>query len=344
MTAFVAVSLTLIGPCVFKILKSFLLFALGYASWFESRLREYRESTLGEHTPLLSQAPQQNVNATNSRDDSSQQQSLVQDWGLGGLCGEREDHPMSGTQCQSCRLRAQSSAVNGAAGPKHALQNSENSRTTVFKIIQEVEKPSTASIVIIILLFGLAVALAIASAFSAKIASNRIGLSSSKSCGIWQFDDNAGEEPSYQDDINNYRKEARASQYARNCYNSLNTANTLSCKVFYNESIAYSTQTGQRCPFSTPELCAGGLYSAITFNTGLVDASTIGINAASTHKFRRTTTCSPLNISEPYTQQKFLSRNETSYQYFYGPKDNSEYTFNTSGQPFDWLIPAYSVK
>lgn len=106
-----------------------------------------------------------------------------------------------------------------------------------------------------------------------------------------------------------------------------------------------NTKIGDRCPFVSPELCFDGLYSAITFDTGLVDASIIGINAPHTHKIRRRTSCSPLNMSEPYTKGSEPDTNGM-YRYYYGSKDGGrdDYTFQTSGHPFDWLVPVYSVK
>ena len=231
--------------------------------------------------------------------------------------------------------------------------DSENSRDTVWKFVQhllhsgakQVESPSITVIVVTTVLFGLFVAQAIASVFSAKIASDRTGLSSSKYCGIWQFDDdNAGQDAADRDDLNNYQKEARAGRYASNCYNSPDSTNTLSCKIFYNQSIAYTTKTHQPCPFASSELCLDGLYSAVTFDTGFVEASVIGINSPVNYKFRRITTCSPLNVSEPYVKGPIQGANDTTYRYYYGPKDDVDYTFRSFGRPFEWLIPVYSVK
>ena len=197
---------------------------------------------------------------------------------------------------------------------------------------------------IITVLFGLFVAQAIAGVLSAKIASDKAGLSSSQHCGIWQFDENAGEEAADRDDRYNYQNEARASQYARTCYNSLDPTDPFSCRVLYNQSIAYTTKTHQLCPFASSELCHDGLYSAVSFDTGYVDASVIGINSLKTYKFRRATSCSPLNMSEPYVVRSSQGTNGTAYYYHYGPKDTTNYTFITSGQPFEWLVPVYSVK
>lgn len=125
----------------------------------------------------------------------------------------------------------------------------------------------------------------------------------------------------------------------------LQTSSILYPADFYNQSIAFSTKIGQRCPFESKELCFDGLYSAVTFDTTPVDASIIGINAPLTHKFRRKTTCSPLNMSEPYITRSDRPTNDT-YLYNYGPKNrgSTNHTFQTRGHPFDWLVPAYSVK
>ena len=199
-------------------------------------------------------------------------------------------------------------------------------------------------IFIVTILFSIFVAQAIAGVFSAKIASDRTGLSSSKHCGIWQFNEDAGGEPADRDDLYNHEKEARASQYARMCYNSPDPTVPFSCRVFFNQSIAYATKIHQTCPFASPELCHDGLYSAVSFDTGFVDASVIGINSPNPYKFRRRTSCSPLNMSEAYILRASQGPDETAYHYRYGPKDTTNYTFNTSGRPFEWLVPVYSVK
>jgi len=231
------------------------------------------------------------------------------------------------------------------------LESAGDSREIIWRYVKmcirgskkQIKSPSTPAIVITTVLFGLFVAQSVAGVFSAKIASDKSGLSSSTYCGIWQFDPKAGGEAVDRADMKNYYEEARASQYARNCYGSPDPTSTLSCRVFYNQSIAFSTSTRQKCPFSSVELCLGGLHSATTFDTGLVDASVIGINAAQTHKFRRITTCSPLNMSEPYIRKGSRDANDTVYRYYYGAKENTDYTFRTSGHPFEWLVPVYSV-
>ena len=197
--------------------------------------------------------------------------------------------------------------------------------------------------VITVILSALFVASVIAGILSAKIASDKIGLTSSKQCGIWEFDEKAGRDATNRADLNNYEKEARASYYAKTCYKSPDESSPFSCGMFYNQSIAFSTKVQQRCPFTSSSMCLGGLYSAVTFDTGLVDASVIGVNSPKTHKFRRFTSCSPLNMSEPYIVRSG-SENSTTFKYYYGHKDQINATFQTSGNPFEWLVPLYSVK
>lgn len=231
------------------------------------------------------------------------------------------------------------------------LESARDSQETIWRYVKvfirgskkQIKSPSTPAIVITTVLFGLFVAQSVAGVFSAKIASDKSGLSSSTYCGIWQFDPKSGGEAADRADMKNYHDEARASQYARSCYGSPEPTSTLSCRVFYNQSIAFSTSTRQKCSFSSVELCLGDLHSATTFDTGLIDASVIGINAAQTHKFRRVTTCSPLNMSEPYVRKRRQDANDTVYQYYYGAKENTDYTFRTFGYPFEWLVPVYSV-
>ena len=77
------------------------------------------------------------------------------------------------------------------------------------------------------------VAQAVAGVFSAKIASDRSGLYSSRHCDIWQFDDKATGEAAEHHDLKNHHEEACASQYARNCYNFSDPTRTLSCRISY---------------------------------------------------------------------------------------------------------------
>jgi hypothetical protein len=99
------------------------------------------------------------------------------------------------------------------------------------------------------------------------------------------------------------------------------------------------------CPFEPFGLCRGGLCSAVTFDTGLVDANIIGVNSETAHKFRRQTTCSPLNMDYPYVNKSSRGPNDTTYEDLYGSIYDEEgnkaktQTYETSGNPFSWLAP-----
>jgi len=348
MTSVVAVCLTLISPYMFKIVSSFFCWILR-----SSVSSQTERVDAGDRAPLLDghAGSYGSVGANDSGEDRSRITGVSEHRALVRIRG--------GSQETSQSPHAESNGVNGQAMPDaqisekdldllDMLEDSESSRDFVWRCMKYVArggKKWTAVIALIIfVLFCVFVAWAIVVIVSAYIASDKIGLSSSQHCGIWQFDDNAGDEAAYRDDLYNRQKEERASQYARNCYNNPDPTDTLSCRIFYNQSIGFETKTQQSCPFPSSELCYKGLYSAITFDTGLVDASTIGINSRVTFKFRRRTKCSPLNMSEAYISKHREDADDTMFYYNYGSLDDTNYTFNTSGHPFEWLVPVYSAK
>ena len=380
MVAFVAVCLTLTSPYVLKITQSFLVWLIGFLKslakeWNSARSAKPFSLSSGvadDRTPLLqnqngdygtSLRPEDNVRSNTDgqlpngkpisvmESQSGDQRKINASVSEGRCCSLQnvatlpaaESDPNSGRRTPS---------DHGGEGPADIVKKSQDGREIVWNLVQsllhggakQADSLYTIVIVIVAVVFGLFVAQAIAGVFSAKIASDRAGLSSSQHCGIWQFNENAGEEAADRDDLNNYHEEARASQYAKTCYTSPDPTDPFSCKVFYNQSIAYTTKPLQSCPFASSELCHDGLYSAVSFDTGYVDASVIGINSPTAHKFRRRTSCSPLNMSEPYVLPSSSGTNGTAYNYYYGPKDNTNYTFNTSGRPFEWLVPVYSVR
>ena len=112
---------------------------------------------------------------------------------------------------------------------------------------------------------------------SANIVSDTTALVSSSKCEIGSY----------------FTSQQAAYEYGRNCYHAELGAN--GCNFFYNQSVAYTEKHWQKCPFIS-EICANGSKSAMTLDTGLVDAKVVGINSAAHLQFRRTTTCAPLRI------------------------------------------------
>ena len=375
MIGVVVASLTIINPYVFKIVNNFLIWIFLCLGWLAEAWKRAGTSELSSEQPgvttsllrpqsdngrkLSSEGDEHSHSPVPESGPSSGDQNIPMDEARtlnAAAANERDDGVpglQNGATVESATGRTRPSTYR-TRSPSDVLANSRDSREAAWNLTRwflnslnslkkQTESPAIVWVVLVTILFGVFVAQIVAATFSAKIASDRVGLVSSKHCGIWQLDIHAGKEAADRDDLDNYQKEARASQYARTCYNAPDPDDPFSCRIFYNQSIKFSTETDQPCPFASSELCSGGLYSAVLFDTGLIDASVIGINAPETHKFRRTTTCSPLNMSEPYIVSP-ESMNNTDYHYYYGAKDDIEYTFNTSGRPFDWLVPVYSVK
>ena len=364
MLGVVVASLTITNPYVFKILDNFLIWV--GAAWRRANTSEPPSGQPGITTSLLrprsgngqisSSEEDEHLNSTDAESGPSDDQNVQvngartpdaavsneQNVQVPGLHNGSTINPASGNTRQSkYGTETISDIFDNSSDSREVALNL--TRYTMDRLKKQKRSPAILVVVILTISFGLFVGLLVASTFSAKIASDRAGLASSQYCGIWQFDDKAGKEAAYRDDLYNYQKEARASQYARTCYNAPKPDDPFSCRIFYNQSIKFDTKTDQPCPFASSELCSGGLYSAVSFDTGLIDASVIGINAPVTHKFRRSTSCSPLNMSKPYIVSS-EGTNNTDYNYYYGPKDDIEYTFHTSGRPFEWLVPVYSVK
>jgi hypothetical protein len=191
------------------------------------------------------------------------------------------------------------------------------------------------------------VARAVAGVFSAHVATGRVALWSSDHCGVWQFDsDRAGEGASTRADVYDREKEFRAGEYAKYCYDTSDKLQSMYCGFFYQPNISFTTSYSYECPFADEEVCVLG-SPAVTFDTGLVDASNIGVNDKVTYKFRRWTTCSPLNVGPPYVRNQ-TTNGTTTFYYYYGQTVDGDkitnYTFSSTGNPFSWLAPAYHVK
>ena len=183
---------------------------------------------------------------------------------------------------------------------------------------------------------------------SAVIASDGVGLLSSSHCGVFQYDDRGREDAGYIDDLHNRGKEERSAQYAQQCYGSLDAANAFTCKVFNRREIKFKTKSGQPCPFVDDSICYS-LNPAVTFDTGIVNAEALGINAPNLPKWRRKTTCSPLNMSTDYITSDGADPSNRTYYYKYGDveingRGYQKYTTSTSGRPYDWIVPVYHVE
>ncbi|KAK3313322.1 hypothetical protein B0H66DRAFT_565878 [Apodospora peruviana] len=215
---------------------------------------------------------------------------------------------------------------------------------TIRHVRQKGSRHSVLSLMIGIIILAAWVGRVIAGIFAANIVTDRTATWDSEHCGIWQFDsDGAGEGAATRADVYDREKESRAGEYARYCYESPPSAKQpMYCDFFHQRNITYTRNTTFQCPFVDESVCVVGT-PAVIFDTGLVDASQIGVNDWTTYKFRRSTTCAPLN-----TDSRFVSNETkdgvTTFFYRYGETDDTNYTFSSKGNPFDSLSPTYDVR
>ncbi|KAK3372201.1 hypothetical protein B0H63DRAFT_484060 [Podospora didyma] len=195
-------------------------------------------------------------------------------------------------------------------------------------------------------LFGVYVSWIILGIISSRVQVGNAALWTSEHCGVWTFDaEHAGEGAATRADVRDRSKEARAGGYARRCYETSDDSvlpSASDCSFFYQPAIGFTKTTTYKCPFPDAGVCAPGSLS-ITFDTGLVDASQIGINDATRHMFRRSTTCAPLSIESRFVRNE-VKNGTTTFYYDYGHRaDGANYTFSSTGNPFNMLAPAYRV-
>jgi hypothetical protein len=173
--------------------------------------------------------------------------------------------------------------------------------------------------------------------------SNRNALWHSDTCGVWVFDrKHAGNEEATRADRNMRAKEERAGDYAKYCYSGASLTLPARCNFFIQPKIEILKNYTYACPFSGTDLCIEGTQT-VTFYTNLVDAIDIGINTKVRYKWRRSATCTALNVGEPYVRNETVG-GEDGFSYYYGSTLGSNYTFRTSGDPFKWTVPTYDVR
>lgn len=186
---------------------------------------------------------------------------------------------------------------------------------------------------------------AIAASYSTAIPATKSGLSGSHPCGVWTLKPDVTDRERDVDDLDQTQKEIRAGQYARDCYGDQSIVRPGRCNFFENQTISYTTDVKQPCPFKDPSFC-NGAYTAVRFSTGLIDAEVLGINSPRVPKFNRTTICVPLNMKRGFIK-RVPPDNQFRFDYFLGSTNGSrgttDYTFRQFGDPFKWDVPAYSV-
>src|SRR6202000_160272 len=135
-------------------------------------------------------------------------------------------------------------------------------------------------------------------------------------------------------------REARAAEYASDCYNSTGLSYNNDCSYFYQPVIpCLKRKETWGCPFHDNDICAKDSMQ-VTFETEWVDASVVGINTPDAFSFRRKTTCAALNVDPPFVREVDTG-GERAFYYYYGEKSSggvvdTAYTYNSSGNPYKW--------
>jgi hypothetical protein len=113
--------------------------------------------------------------------------------------------------------------ISSQAGPD---DQSDHSRRKVRKFFEE-------KTMLGIVILGSFVAWVIGSLFSAGISDNRAARWDSKYCGVWKFNSSAaGVDAATRHDIYDRQKEARAGEYAQNCYGDGDILKSGRCNLF----------------------------------------------------------------------------------------------------------------
>lgn len=176
---------------------------------------------------------------------------------------------------------------------------------------------------------------------------NGSGLAASKICGPYSLKHDASENERVADDMLQGEKEVRAGEYGRDCYGSRSVVGIDRCTFFNHQAIPYRVEIDQPCPFANTTYCWGA-YKAVRFTTDKIDASVIGVHSRRQPKFRRTTTCVPLNMNAGFMDGPYWNDDQLQVDYYLGPMNRTneftDYTFRQYGEPFKWGVTAYSVK
>ena len=219
-------------------------------------------------------------------------------------------------------------------------------------------KRGIGSIFVSILITLASIAWALGGSFFTTVSVGESGLSSSKTCGSYSLKANNTDPVSEsRDDLVQAQKESRAGQYGRECYPDAPVLSPDHCNFFDSQAIPSHLKFEQQCPFENHTFCNGN-YTAVTLSTGIegsdgfVDASVLGLHSTKRPRFRRTSTCVPLNMRQGFIKQipPDSDHIDNQFEYYLGPVSDStsgyeaEYTFKMFGDPSRWEIPTYLVK
>jgi hypothetical protein len=128
--------------------------------------------------------------------------------------------------------------------------------------------------------------LSIGPTFVSYLQSDSLALSASPTCGRWQSNG------STRDMIFAWNQaEEQAASYYRSCYEA--SPSIKECNLYADNGILSQKTDHDDCPF-LGDVCLLGPKSAVTFDSGYLDARTLGVNTRRRLFYRRKNTCAPL--------------------------------------------------
>ena len=172
------------------------------------------------------------------------------------------------------------------------------------------------------------------------LASDSIALSNSPECGLYLLNASDGESVFRGARAYEFDALVDSSTLAHNCYKA--PALNDDCNYFTHRSTPYNIEHNASCPFRGG-LCHSRSGQAIHFSTPEIDAKVIGVNAPKTYQFRRSCTCSPLNMNRTFISST-NEANKYVFRYHYGHWGRTNFMFETrsSGQASE--LSGYSVR
>jgi len=146
-----------------------------------------------------------------------------------------------------------------------------------------------------------------------SLGTDKSALSAHPDCGIYVVNATSPHEALTLSRPVEFERQVESAAWAENCYSP--STKTDGCSYFLQQEIEFDSMD-DKCPFQ--DMCYGGSQTAFTLFTQPVNGRAVGINAPKTYEFRRSTTCSPINMNETFVQMTSSKNGERTFRYNYG--------------------------
>ena len=360
---FVAITLTLTGPRLWILIKALI-------AWIWSRSVDRRRKrpaggsvnggllptiTLSSTHGSRTQSPLHSALQIPWSDaDSNNQNDRLRDHNLSTVRGSHSELGAARDMLANTWRELQTGRIRlpidlGSDEDSWQTKYMSNLRLTYRRIIdfwdKFLQQPTDFAFSILLSVFFITIFVAQSSGgvLSASIVSDTTALAASPKCGIFVQINNGDKRPPTVDrpvtpvsPRTGARPATLADQalaYRKQCYGTEPSAE--GCNYFYKQSIPYQTLRDDICPFAG-NMCtkrAGRRAPGFTLDTGLIDASFLGINSVKRYQFRRKSTCAPVISEWPYVRKE-TSHNRTYWMYYNG--------IGSSHPPDEWTKPGFT--